>query len=136
MLVDEDPVADRRGRPRRRAACGLHADADDHEVALDIAPVARPDALDGPVALERLDAGPQQHPHAVVGVDVAVDGPHLAPSTRSSGTAIGSTTVTSSPRCLADAATSAPIQPAPTTTTAPPRSSRSRSASESPTLRR
>ena len=30
-----------------------------------------------PVALERLDAGAQQHPHAVVGVDVAVDGAHL-----------------------------------------------------------
>ncbi len=44
--------------------------------------------------------------------------------------------VTSSPRCLADAATSEPIQPAPTTTTAPPRSSRARRASESSTLRR
>ena len=36
--------------------------------------------------------------------------------------------MTSRPRCLAEAATSDPIQPAPTTTTLPPRSSRSRSA--------
>ena len=48
----------------------------------------------------------------------------------------GATTVTSRPRCLAEAATSAPIQPAPTTTTVPPPSSRSRNASESATLRR
>ena len=64
-------------------ACGgqpgarLHADADDHEVALELASVAGADALDRRVALEGLDAGPEQHLHAVVGVDVAVDGAHL-----------------------------------------------------------
>ena len=51
----------------------LHADADDHEVALEHAAVAGADALDRAVALEGLDAGAQEHPHAVVGVDVAVD---------------------------------------------------------------
>jgi hypothetical protein len=43
-----------------------HADADDHEVALERAPVAGPDALDRGVSLEGLDAGPHQHPDAVV----------------------------------------------------------------------
>ena len=56
---------------------GCDADADDDEVALELAPVAGADALDRLVALEGLDAGAQQHPHAVVGVDVAVDGAHL-----------------------------------------------------------
>ena len=45
-------------------------------------------------------------------------------------------TVTSHPRWRAEAATSQPIQPAPITTTVLPETSRSRSASESSTLRR
>ena len=56
---------------------GSHADADDDEVALELAPVAGADALDRLVALEGLDAGSHQHLHAVVGVDVAVDGADL-----------------------------------------------------------
>ena len=77
VLVDEDAVLDgdagRGGEPAAR----LNADADDHEIAVQRAAVARADALDRCLALESLDAGPAQHPHAVVGVDVAVDGADL-----------------------------------------------------------
>ena len=45
-------------------------------------------------------------------------------------------TVTSSPRWRAEAANSLPIQPAPTTTTRPPVSSRARSRSQSASVRR
>ena len=77
VLVDEDAVVD--GEPGLGGQPGarLHADADDHEVALELASVAGADALDRRVALEGLDAGPEQHLHAVVEVDVAVDGAHL-----------------------------------------------------------
>jgi hypothetical protein len=65
----------------------------------------------------------------------ALDGADLAPSTSSSGTATGSMTVTSAPRWRAEAADSAPIQPAPITTTLPPASKRRRSASQSASVR-
>ena len=66
VLVDEDAVVD--GEPGLGGELGarLHADADDHEVALELASVAGADALDRRVALEGLDAGPEQHLHAVV----------------------------------------------------------------------
>jgi hypothetical protein len=76
-LVDVDPVPDREaglgGEPRAR----LHAHADDDEVAVELAPVGGADPLDRRAALERLDAGPHQHPNAVVCVEVAVDAAHL-----------------------------------------------------------
>jgi hypothetical protein len=50
--------------------------------------------------------------------------PTTGPSTRSSGTEACSTIVTSRPFSRADAPTSAPIQPAPITTTLRPRRSR------------
>ena len=136
QLVDEDAVVDGEAGLLGEARARLHADADDDEVAVERLPVGGAHALDRARALEGLDAGPEQHPHAVVGVDVAVDGAELGPQHALQRHRGGSTTVTSRPRWRADAATSAPIQPAPTTTTEPPRSSRARSASESSTLRR
>ena len=53
----------------------------------------------------------------MIGVQVAVNGAHLAPSTRSRGTEPSSTMATEAPSWRAEAATSAPIQPAPMTTT-------------------
>ena len=101
-----------------------------------VAAVGGAHPLDRRVSLEGLDAGAEQQPHAVVGVDVAVDGADLGAEHALERDGAGSMTVTSRPRWRAEAATSAPIQPAPTTTTEPPRSSRSRRASESSTLRR
>ena len=54
------------------------ADADDREVARDLATVARPYALDALVAQERFDAGPHEHAHAVVAVQVVVHRTDLA----------------------------------------------------------
>ena len=78
VLVDEDPVADGEAGPGGESRARLHADADDDEVALEVAPVARADALDGAVPLEGLHPGPHEHADAVIGVDVAVDAAHLA----------------------------------------------------------
>ena len=59
---------------------------------------------------------------AVGGVDVAVDRADLGPEhALERDRPPGATIVTSAPRCFADAATSQPIQPAPMTTTRPPR---------------
>ena len=88
-------------------------------------------------ALERLD--PDAHAAASCHGRCGCRGTRCRPrrpARARAGRPGGSSTVTSSPRCRAEAATSAPIHPAPTTTTVPPRSSRSRSASESSTLRR
>ena len=73
VLVDDDPVVDVEAALGGERGARLHADADDHEVAVERPPVAGADALDRRRALERRDAGPEQHPHAMVGVDVAVD---------------------------------------------------------------
>ena len=62
--------------------------------------------------------------------------PIRSPITASSGAVVGSMIVTVQPCCRAAAATSRPIQPAPTTTTSPPLRSLSRSASESSIVRR
>ena len=79
MLIDEDAVVDCDARLGGEADARLHADTDDDEVALQLAPIAGADTLNGLVALERLDAGSHQHLRAVVGMDVAVDGAHLGP---------------------------------------------------------
>ena len=133
-LVDEDAVAD--GEPGRCRELGAWLDAHSHddEVAVDESAVARRtrSTASSPFGL---DARAQQHPHAVIGVDVAIDRTDLGAENALKGTDAGSTTVTSSP-LPRGCGTSAPIQPAPTTTAAPPRSIRSRNASESWTLRR
>ncbi len=73
VRVGEDAVLDGDARLGGERSARLHADADDDEVAVHRAPVARADALDGRAALEALHAGAEQHLNAVVGVDVAVD---------------------------------------------------------------
>ena len=78
VLVDEDAVVD--GEPGLRGELGarLHADADDHEVALELASVAGADALDRRRRPRRpRRRSPCSISHAVVGVDVAVDGADL-----------------------------------------------------------
>ena len=79
---------------------------------------------------------PEEHPHAVVGVDVAIDRADLGAehALERDRERVDDGDVEAA--LAAEAATSAPIQPAPITTTEPPRSSRSRSASESSTVRR
>jgi hypothetical protein len=77
--------------------------------------------LDGTVALKRIDSFAEQELDAVPGVDIPVELADLA---------------TEDPLCRAEAATSEPIQPAPTTATRPPTSSRSRSESQSDSVRR
>ena len=72
-LVAHDPVADRDAGRGGRRDVRRRAHADHHEVAVDRAPVRGPDPLDRGRALEALDAGAEQHLHAPVGVDVAVD---------------------------------------------------------------
>ena len=113
------------------------ADPDDDEVALDRAPVAGAD----PLARRRRPRRPRRRCRAAARRRGrrgrrGRPAPTSGPSTRSSGTAAGSMTVTSAPRWRADAATSAPIQPAPMTTTLPPASRRPRSASQSASVRR
>ena len=103
-----------------RRGARLHADAHDDEVAVDRLPVAGAHALHRVSPSNASTPVPEQHPHPVIGVDVAVDGADLAyrgrvPAARQSG----SITVTSRPSWRAEAATSEPIQPAPTTTTEP-----------------
>ena len=56
VLVDEDAVVDREAGLGGELGARLHADTDDHEVALEHAAVAGADALDRVVALEGLDA--------------------------------------------------------------------------------
>ena len=108
------PAASASARPGRRA------DPDDHEVGVDPRPVGRLDGLDRAAAARGTAttrwSGDQ--PHAVLGVDVAVDRPDLRPEhplQRDRG--VGDRRVTSRPSCRIDAATSAPIQPPPMTTT-------------------
>ena len=79
-LVDEDPVVDGEPGLGRELGARLHADADDHEVAVERrarrwCARARPPWSPS----NAVDAGAEQHPHAVVGVDVAVDRAHLGP---------------------------------------------------------
>ena len=137
VLVDEDPVVD--GDPGLLGELGarLHADADDHEVAVEHArrrwcgharrrPRPRRPRRRCPSASGRRGRCGRRGRWRR----------HRCPARARAGRVIGSRTVTSRPRWRAEAATSAPIQPAPTTTTVPPRSRRSRSASESSTLRR
>ena len=124
VLVDEDPIVHGDSGSRGEFGARLHTDSDDHEVALEFAAVAGADALDRLVSLECRDAGPHEHLHPLVGVDVAVDGAYLGAQHALQGDLIRIEEVTSRPRWRAEAATSAPIHPAPTTTTVPPRSSR------------
>ena len=71
-----------------------------------------------PCALEaRSTPVPSSSRHAVLDVQVAVDRADLRPEHALERHRRGSTTVTSRPRWRAEAATSAPIQPAPMTTT-------------------
>ena len=122
MLIDEDPIIHRNSGPGGKLGARLHTDSDDHEVALQCAAVADADAFDGLVSLEFRDTGPHEHLHPVTGMDVAVDGAYFEAQDALNGTSFGSMRVTSRPRWRAEAATSAPIHPAPTTTTLPPRS--------------
>ena len=137
VLVDEDPVVDGEAGLRGELGARLHADADDDEVAVERAPVAGADALDRACRPRR----PRRRSRAASARRGrrGCRGRRRRPRRRArarAGPRAGSRTVTSRPRWRAEAATSAPIQPAPITTTAPPRSSRSRRASESSTLRR
>ena len=94
-------------------------DTDDDDVGgLDLA-VVEHDLLDAGGAPQLDDAALQTQPDAVVGVQPPEHLPDLAPRTRWSGTGEGSTSTTSAPIWRADAATSEPIHPAPTTTTRP-----------------
>ena len=114
----------------------LHADAHHHEVAGHVRPSLVRTRSTASVALERLDAGPQQQPHAVIGVDVAVDRADLGPEHPFQRHRGGSTTVTSQ-TALARRGRDLGADPAGADhDDAPPRSSRSRSASESSTVRR
>ena len=71
--VDEDAVLDREAGRRRelRTRCGPHAHDDRRAVDRPAAPGA--DALDHAIALERRHAVAEQHLHAVLEMDVAVD---------------------------------------------------------------
>ena len=81
-------------------------------------PSVRRTALDPVGAVEPVDARAEAHVDAVVAVQLGASTmPISAPSARSSGTAAASSMVTSSPRPRHVAATSAPMKPAPTTTT-------------------
>ena len=73
MLVDEDPVIDRDPGARGEIGARLRADADDDEIAFELATVAGANPLHRCRSFERLDGCAEQHLHAVVGVDVAVD---------------------------------------------------------------
>ena len=78
VLVDEDAVVDGEAGLRRRARC---AAARRRRRRRSRTRASRPSLVrtrsTAVVALEGLDAGPEQHLHAVVGVDVAVDGADL-----------------------------------------------------------
>ena len=115
---------------------GLHSHPDDDEVTVDRVAGARADALDGVGALEGGDGGPGPHPHAVVEVDVAVGRAHFVAEHALERDRLRVEHGDVQTALRAHAATSEPIHPAPTTTSEPPRSSRSRSASQSVTLRR
>jgi hypothetical protein len=77
-IVDDDPVIDGQPALGREASARRHADPDHDHVAVDDAAVARADALHGGRALERLDPGAEQHPDAVVQMDVAIHRADLA----------------------------------------------------------
>ena len=111
------------------------ADAEHHRVARDARAIGEPDALDTAVALDALDPRAGQQPYAVLMCRSAKKAPRSAPRTPSSGCSAYSMSVTSLPLPRTEAATSQPIQPAPTTTSRPPASSTARSASESSSVR-
>ena len=68
----------RTGRPAASASSVRNgAGPDQHQVAVDGAPVLGNDSLDPAVAAQAGDPGAELQPHAVVGVQVAVDGGDL-----------------------------------------------------------
>ena len=135
--VDEDPVVDVEHAFGQPGARGATPTPISDRVAVQDGPVARAHALGAAVALDRLDAAAE--------VQLRRRGRRARRGRRRrargrgrprAGTDCGSTSATSIPRWRAEAATSQPIHPAPTTTSRPPASSTPRSASESSSVRR
>ena len=73
LLVDQHPVADGQAGRLGQLGPGNGAGPDQHQVAVDGAPVLGDDRLDPAVAAEAGDPGAEVQPDAVVGVQVAVD---------------------------------------------------------------
>ena len=127
------------GRVRCRRAIGDGGDTDAHDdhVGRHQLTVGQAHARDAvAVALDGLTPTPQRTSTPLRECTLAAARPISVPSPRMSGAGAPSSTVTGQPFCRAVAATSRPMKPAPMTMTrAVPSAMRSRSASESASVR-
>jgi hypothetical protein len=121
---------------RHRCTAARSEEPNDSEVAVHHPAAGRAHPLYGAVAFEGLHAVAEQQLNAVLRVHVTVEAADLRTEDPLVRELERTMTLTSSPRWRAQAANSLPIQPAPTATTRPPPSRRSRNTSQSASVRK